>query len=231
MIKYLITPSLINGFNYYLKDDMKTPKASRAEFFKILSRERFEPNEAMQKGIDFENDIQEASFNNDIANYFKIEPRFVELVLDNGTVLTKDMKDRSIMNQYINVVESLSKIVNGGIWQQSCTKTIAFGNFEIVLYGRCDVIKEDIIYDIKYTNKYEIGKFQTSIQHLIYMYCLNLPRFSYLVSNGADWWREDYVNDSGIEDRIISMISDFFEYLKVDLEAKRLFHTKWQSKY
>ena len=57
MTKYLITPTLLNSFQYYIQDEYKSPADSRADFLRTLSRERFEPNEAMQKGIDFENDI------------------------------------------------------------------------------------------------------------------------------------------------------------------------------
>ena len=76
MTKYLITPTLLNSFKYYQNDQWKEPAESRLDFLKTLSRERFAPNEAMQKGIDFENDIN-AICNGDITNTdnFK-EPHF-----------------------------------------------------------------------------------------------------------------------------------------------------------
>jgi len=58
MSKYLITASLLNSFSYYLQDEWKAPQDSRADFLKTLSREKFEPNEAMQKGIDFEEAVK-----------------------------------------------------------------------------------------------------------------------------------------------------------------------------
>ena len=59
MSKYLLTPSLLNNFSYYIQDEWKSPTDSRADFLKTLSRERFEPNEAQQRGIDFEDDIED----------------------------------------------------------------------------------------------------------------------------------------------------------------------------
>tara|TARA_R110000787_G_C13409210_1_gene444038 strand:- start:505 stop:1158 length:654 start_codon:yes stop_codon:yes gene_type:complete len=217
MIKYLITPSLINSFEYYIGDEWKTPEDSRADFLKTLSRERFKPNEAMQKGIDFEDDINKVCQNK-------------YLFYDFGC---KDENEKGLEKilQYEEIISNIAKIVKNGLWQESCKKDMNFGNFDIILYGRCDVIKADTIYDIKYTGNYDIGKFQNSIQHLIYMYCLDLPKFAYLISNGKDWWREDYINCSKIEDNIRSKVNNFFEYLKTDKEAKRIFHNNWKSKY
>jgi len=53
MSKYLITPTLINAYQYYINDEFKSPTDSRAEFLKTLSKEKFKPSEVMQKGIDF----------------------------------------------------------------------------------------------------------------------------------------------------------------------------------
>lgn len=204
MNKYLVTTSLLNSWTYYIQDEWKSPADSRADFLKTLSRERFEPNEAMQKGIDFEDKIfQMATLN----------------------LLPAEFDDKQDI-----VVEEIAKIVKGGLWQEPVKKEIKVGNQEFLLYGRTDVIKRDTIYDIKFTSNYELGKFLSSSQHLIYLYCSGLPNFSYLISDGKDWWREDYVNDGNVENSIKSMISDFMGYLENDKEAKEMFLTNWESK-
>lgn len=230
MLNYLITPTLLNSYQFYLDCDYESPAKSRADFLKVLSKEKIEPTEAMQRGIDFENDVLDACNNYCIANSSKIEPRFVEIVLDNGVALTRDMKERTVMHQYIDCVENVANIVNSGLWQQTCKKELKIGNQEFLLYGRCDVIKLDTIYDIKFTNNYDVGKFLKSNQHLIYLYCTNMPKFSYLISDGQEWWREDYFNSHIIEDLIKSNISNFINYLENDKEAKEMFETKWISK-
>jgi len=211
MTKYLLTPSLLNSFSYYLQDEWKGPEESRADFLKTLSRERFWPNEAMQRGIDFENAICRVAEH--LAKY-KCEPDCVPAL------------------EFANyqIVKKIADQVCYGLWQQSVKKEIKVGNQEFLLYGRTDVIKRDTIYDIKYTGNYELGKFLDSSQHLIYLYCSDLPNFSYLISDGKDWWKEDYYNNEQVEDQIKSKIADFMSYLENDLEAKEMFLTKWESK-
>ena len=204
MTKYLITPTLLNSFQYYIQDEYKSPADSRADFLRTLSRERFEPNEAMQRGIDFENEIK------------TIADKFIELEIE-------DYEEKSNLFK-------IAYIVKGGLWQQTCKKDLTIGNQEFLLYGKCDVVKRDTIYDIKFTSNYELGKFLDSAQHLIYLYCLDLPKFQYLVSDGEEYWVEDYHNHAGIEDEIKSKISDFLSYLENDKEAKEMFFTKWGSK-
>lgn len=205
MTKYLITASLLNSYQYYIQDEFKSPADSRADFLRTLSRERFEPNEAMQKGIDFENDINQLTNN-----------------------LPATFNDKG--QEYISCVVNIANIVNSGLWQQTCKKELKIGNQEFLLYGRIDVIKRDTIYDIKFTSNYELGKFYNSSQHRIYLYCLGLPKFQYLISDGEEYWTEDYHNQEGIEDELKGMISDFMGYLENDKEAKEMFLTKWESK-
>lgn len=216
MSKFLITPSLLSSYQYYIKDEWRSPEDSRADFLRTLSRERFEPNEAMQKGIDFENDIMNASQSSfDLRNF--------EDSIDGDLVFCQD-------KEYDLCVLNFAKIVEGGLWQQTCKKDLQVGNNTFLLYGRMDVVKRDTIYDIKFTSKGELGKFLNSSQHLIYLYCSGLPKFRYLISDGTEFWVEDYVNDGTVENRIKSMISDFMGYLENDKEAKEMFLTKWESK-
>ena len=204
MNKYLITPTLINSYQYYINDEFKSPADSRADFLKTLSREKFEPNENMQKGIDFEDNIK---------------------ALCDGTI-TEEGK-RLFKKCFIDI----ANIVKGGLWQQACKKDLQVGNKEFLLYGKMDVVKRDIVYDIKFTSNYELGKFLDSSQHLIYLYCTGLPKFQYLISDGEDYWIEDYFNYANIENEIKSKISDFLGYLENDKEAKEMFETKWGAKY
>jgi len=207
MTKYLITPSLLNSYQYYINDEFKSPADSRADFLKTLSKEKFEPNEAMQKGIDFERNIQYAT------NPF-----------NQIDIFHADNEKQHIINQ-------IAKIVNGGLWQQTCKKDLQVGNKEFLLYGKMDVVKRDTVYDIKFTSNYELGKFLDSSQHLIYLYCTGLPKFQYLISDGEDFWIEDYHNHANIENEIKSKISNFLGYLENDKEAKEMFETKWGAKY
>lgn len=217
--KFLITPSLLNSFAYFMNydeaeqaakyGDNYTPKTNaemRAEFLKTLSREKFEPNEAMKAGIHFEEEIK---------------------ALCDG-VITEEGK-ANYKQPYLDI----SEIVKGGIWQTAVSKSLQLGSIEYLLYGKTDVMKEDIIYDIKFTtngSNYDVGKYQNSAQHRIYLYCSSLPRFAYLISDGKSVWREDYGNHEEIEDDLKEMISDFMHYLKSDSEAAQLYFGRWNAK-
>lgn len=204
MTKHLITPSLINSFQWYLKESFaKTEAEQRQEFLQTLRREKTATTEAQQRGLDFENDIWNLC--NDGFNSPKDE-------LEN------------------NVQFAIANIVQGGLWQQSVKKDLKVGNHDFLLYGRTDVIKRDTVFDIKFTSNYELGKFQDSSQHLIYFYCSDLPKFSYLISDGKDWWREDYFNHAGVEGEIKSKVSEFLDYLEGDKEAKELYFNNWIRK-
>ena len=231
MSKYLITPSLINSFSYYLKDEWKSPADSRADFLKTLSREKFEPNEAMQKGIDFEY-LVEKTCDWEVVNWVNLlsmkRQKLKSLNISNSNEAS-EFYTKNV--QYFSCIKEIGKKVRNGIWQEKVKKDLTIGDHNFILYGRTDVIKCDTIYDIKFTKSYDTGKFLDSIQHLIYLYCSDLPNFSYLISDGKNWWKEDYFNHSGVEGEIKSKISQFLDYLQGDKEASDMFYLKWESKY
>ena len=214
MTKYLITPTLINSYQYYIDDEFKSPADSRADFLKTLSKQKFDPTEAMQKGIDFENKIFE------LDKMLKADWDDIAI----NCIFSQETKE------YKDCLKNIATIVKNGLWQETCKKELQVDGQEFLLYGKMDVIKKDTIYDIKYTSNYELGKFLNSAQHLIYLYCTGLPKFKYLISNGKDFWIEDYFNNVNIENEIKSKINDFLSYLENDNEAKNLFETKWQTK-
>lgn len=205
MTKLLITPTLLNSFAFYTQEiEYKSEEEQRQEFLQTLKRVKSEPTEAMQRGIDFENDV----FN--ICN-------------DGFPSVDKG-------EEYYNIVSKIAYLVKQGLWQQVVKKDIAVGNQEFLLYGKCDVIKADTIYDIKFTSNYDIGKYLNSSQHLIYLYCSGLSKFQYLISDGKSYWIEDYYNDSNIENNIKSKINEFIGYLENDKQAKTIYFENWRSK-
>lgn len=199
MNKYLITPTLLNSYWYYVNSSYKSDNELRGDFLKKLSREKFEPTESMIKGNEFERMIRH---NSDIDESYK------------------------------DVVAEIGNIVDGGMWQLKCSSdfNVPNINYSFFLYGRMDVVKKNYVYDIKYASNYEVGKFSESAQHLIYLYCTGLPNFSYLISDGKNFWKEDYFNHTNIKNEISSRIVDFMTYLENDNEAKNIYFKKWSSK-
>lgn len=123
------------------------------------------------------------------------------------------------------VIKELGEICKGGSWQ-TVHKSI-LGDY--LLYGKSDVVKENTIYDIKFTSNYDTGKYLESMQHRIYLYCSGLPNFSYLISDSKNVWCEDYFNNEKIKDEIESEIKEFRCYLKNDACAEEIFLKNWQS--
>ena len=205
MTKLLITPTLLNSFAFYTQEiEYKSEEEQRQEFLQTLSRIKSEPTEAMQRGIDFENDVLNIC-NDGFAS------------IDKG-------------EEYNNVVNKIAYLVKQGLWQQVVKKDIVVGNQEFLLYGKCDVVEANTIYDIKFTSNYDIGKYLDSSQHLIYLYCSGLSKFQYLISDGKSYWIEDYYNDSNIENNIKFKINEFIGYLENDEQAKTIYFENWRSK-
>lgn len=118
------------------------------------------------------------------------------------------------------VIKEIGDIVSGGIWQQKVGADITVGKFNIFLYGKMDCAKAPIIYDIKRSNNYDLGKYYDTIQHLLYLHCSQLPKFRYLIAYGTaeepiDWTAEDYQLDENtlptLKTRIAEMLN-WFEY-------------------
>lgn len=222
MKSYLITPSLLQSFQYFIDYDedeacakysqgdtiakVKTNAQIRTEFLQTLSREKFSPNEAMQAGIEFEDRIK---------------------ALCDGAI------NSSIGWKYDDAAKEIAGTVWNGAWQEKCSREIELNNENYLLYGKMDVVKRDWIYDIKFvtkTSNYEVGKFLNSVQHRIYLFCTGFSKFAYLVSDGKQVWREEYRANSDDESFIKNKISEFRNYLKNDSEMELMFLTKWESK-
>ena len=125
--------------------------------------------------------------------------------------------------------ETISNIVKGGFWQERVKKP--FGNY--LLYGVCDVIKDDTIYDVKYcSGTYEDGKYNHSIQHLVYMYCTGMPRFQYLISKYD--YKETYIEEHSWsidgENELKAKIFELVSFLEGNAEFSKAFHEYWEAK-
>lgn len=58
MADYYITPTLLNNWRYYLSSSEENQEKAKQSFLDCLKKIKSEPTEAMQRGIDFENDVR-----------------------------------------------------------------------------------------------------------------------------------------------------------------------------
>ena len=199
----MITHSLLSSWLYAMKDnpyeDATTEKDPFAEFMKTLKREPTETTEAMWNGIQFEN--------------------LVTAIL-NGNADTED--------KWYEAAVNVAKRIRGGILQCRASKDIEVSGMKILLYGRLDALLAGVIYDIKFSKSYDVGKYIDSTQHPTYFELLpEAKEFTYLVSNGTNVWPETYRRDESQDIKVI--IADFLAWLSAQ-GLLELYKEKWLAK-
>ena len=193
MSKYYITASLLNSWQYNIKN------GTLEDFIKVLNKEEFEPSESILKGFEYEKYMQE------------------------------------------NFEETL-----GGAYQVKVSKE----HGDYLLYGIIDCLKGGIIYDYKYTQNYEVGKFFNNHQTLMYLEMVpEAKKMVYLITNKfekteypdlnfkdianieykvGDIFREEYTKDM-FPETMDSILHKFEEWLK-QYDLFELYEEKWKCK-
>lgn len=194
MAKYYITPTLLNSWQYNIKN------GTLEDFIKVLNKEEFEPSQSILKGFEYEKYMQE------------------------------------------NYEETLN-----GAYQVKVSKE--YGDY--LLYGIIDCLKGGIIYDYKYTQNYEVGKFFNNHQTLMYLEMIPEARkMVYLITNKfnkieypdieftdvskieyevGDIFREEYTKDM-FPETMNSILHKFEQWLK-QYNLFDLYTEKWKCKY
>lgn len=204
MSRFLVTPSLYSSWSYYRNSET----ATKDDFLKVLRKEKEPPNENMLTGIRLEEDIVACSLRKAVPADLLLPGREPE---------------------WIECCTRIAAFVEGGLFQEKVYREYGVGPYDVFLYGKVDVIKQQFAYDIKYSKSYEIGKYNDSIQHDLYMFCANLPRFAYLISDGRNVYQEDYARSVASEKlmftRIFEMLNDIF----ADQDFAHAYDAFWTS--
>jgi hypothetical protein len=183
---YLVTTTLLNSWHYLWKVDEQYQDNAWQDFVDLLNKVRKPPNEAMQRGIQFEADC------------------------------------------VAGMVPGISEIIKDGVFQYSASKETKVAGEAVLLYGKIDVLKAGIIYDIKSTSKYELQKYHDSVQHHMYLTMVpNAVKFVYLINNGHETFIETYRRE---EIRALEpLIEQFYAWLK-QKNLWEVYTSKWQSR-
>ena len=227
-MSYLITPSLYYSYWYYKETDFdgvyidadsakKAEEKALADWLNTLNKVKTLPTPAMQAGIDFENAVYEMD-----VNFSHITEDEEGTPYLNGEKILYPAA-YALKEEERKCAYDFAKIVNGGIWQYSLIKKE--GNF--TLYGRADVIKGNTIYDIKRVSSYDVGKYQESIQHLLYMECSSLEHFRYLICDGKNTYEEYYGKDAGTHDILMGKINTMVDWINSVPEFAKPFNKYW----
>lgn len=173
---YLITQSLISAWAYMFDCFEGNEENAKAEFERVLRREKGVPTEAMQAGIDFEKAVYEEAAGLPRPTT-KWEPG----------------------------VRAVAKIIRGAQVQVKLSRPIEVDGEQYLVYGILDALKAGTIYDVKFRvkslcpgsdangNNDIYGKYLNSPQHPFYFYLVpEAQKFLYLVSDGEDIYIEPY---------------------------------------
>lgn len=158
------------------------------EFLKTLRREPKQQTKAMLEGIRFEN--------------------VVNAVLD-GAPIDPD-------HEWLNPILDITDELWGASQQVTVFREIEVQGVTFLLHGVLDFLKQGVIYDTKFSKRYEVGKYLDSPQTSMYFALVPEARlFEYIISDGKYVYREKYPRDllgDGIEP-IETTINNFMSFL------------------
>jgi hypothetical protein len=119
-----------------------------------------------------------------------------------------------------------AEIVGGGIWQERISRDL---DGDLVC-GIADVIRRDTIFDIKWASQYDLGKYEWSVQRLIYMYAAGIPNFEYVISDGREVYVEAYRWEARSLELLRERIAEMKDSLLADDEMRLAFQTHWKHR-
>lgn len=125
-------------------------------------------------------------------------------------------------------ITDASPIIKGGAFQIVGKKNVVVNGVPFLMYGRLDVLKNGIIYDIKRVTRYATQKYLHSAQHGFYMDLFpNASQFTYLVFDGNKLHQETYYR--GQYKPTEAILSDFIQWLREN-NLWGVYASLWASK-
>ena len=196
--KLLITQSLLGAWLYQYQ--AFDQESAHKDFLRVLRREKSKPTQAILDGIQFENMVTACC---------------------EGSPPPEGHK-------WDQAVRAIADRVQGAQFQVVAQRTAVVEDIPFLLYGRLDALKAGVIYDIKFSRSYQVGKYLDSPQHPMYFALVpEAYRFEYLVFTGSDVCVESYDREDAPE--IFPTIRNFMNYLELS-ELDKIYCKKWETK-
>lgn len=173
-MKYLITSSLLDSFDWLKRCPKSWQKKAMDDFIGMLRREKRPTSPECQRGIDFENLVckncnEMSEF--DLLNFFS---EYYE---------EKGLSDERV-NDACRVTLEIVNRCKGGKQQEKVMKDIVVDGNEYHLFGYADIVLPNAIYDIKTTSHFKGDEaYLKRSQHRIYSICTGITDFDYLVAD------------------------------------------------
>ena len=197
--RYLITPSLINSW-LYIWNCVDNVRESEKDTTCLED-----------KKLDAQKKAKE-----DFIKTLKREPSETNVYMQMGI----DYEEECYKGN-----TEVSPIIQGGAYQLVGKKNKTIDGIDFLLYGRLDVLKGGVIYDIKRVMKYAPQKYLKSCQHSFYFELFERSyQFTYLVFDGNKLHTETYYRDEC--DDIKEIISNFMKWLEAN-DLLELYKKYW----
>lgn len=126
-----------------------------------------------------------------------------------------------------------------GCYQVKLSKIITTKTGNYVLYGRLDCLKAGKIYDYKYTESYDVGKFYGNYQTPIYFELTpEATEFEYIICNNykegktleeLNIYHEIYKREEN-KTNLEQEIDNFINWLRTN-NLLKMYHELWESKF
>lgn len=144
---------------------------------------------------------------NDFMSVLRREPHETTEAQQKGIEFEKEC--------YRGEKDNYNQYIKGGYYQVRVKKYYK----DILILGIIDVLQPDVIYDIKTTGSYKLGKYYKTSQHLIYPFCTGIKHFAYLVNK--DCIKEDYYYKDGQCEELIDSFINWLERTNLINEWKK----------
>lgn len=164
--RLLITHSLLSSWSYMFSCYEGQEDNALEEFVQTLHRIPTVQTEAMLNGIEFENEV------------YKVAA---------GNVMREPHKS------WERGIQAVATVLKGASVQIRLQQEVTVGKYTFLLYGILDGLKAGVIYDVKFSKSYDVGKYLDNTQHPVYFRIVpEADTFSYLVSDGNYLFVETY---------------------------------------
>jgi len=200
--RYLMTYSLLDSWLWWVDNEWGDSDQARKDFETTLNRKRIPDNIYMQAGRDFESCVR---------------------LVDRGNILLEFPQP-----PYGSCVWQVAEKIKGGAWQASGYLDVVINKKNYLLYGKSDVLRGPEVFDIKFTRKYQTGKYYKKLQHPMYFACFPaIDTLTYLISNGKEVFEEVYRRED--TSRIEDTIYEFQQWLANYPNYQDTYYEKWRA--
>lgn len=173
--QYKFCATLLDAFTWYKKSEKEE---AFPEFLDKLNRVPF-TSEAADKGT---------AFNELVDNLCVDFEAYGVLPMD-------DILSHSGFDFPGDIVREFVAQFAGCLRQIYVERTIQTRYGPVLLYGYVDELLWWVVYDIKTTKSYDLGKYTRNWQHKVYLYCLietGIDTFQYTVTDFDNTYKEEY---------------------------------------